>query len=91
MSVVLFAAPTGVHNTSKDYGAELVSYGTVGEYNFKVNGENLKFLENKLEGTVRIDERNLSLCICLNLRGSSVESLDGAHLKNVEFLEATDS
>ena len=91
MSVVLFTAPTGVHDTSKDYGDELVSYGIGNEFNFMANGNNLKFPENKLEGTTQIDLRNLSLCKALNLYKSSVESLDGAHLKCLEFLSASDS
>ena len=92
MEIVLFSSPPGVYDTSKAYGKELISYGTVfNTTNFKVNGEVLKFPGNKLERTAKIDERNLSLCKWLNLDESSIQILDGANFKCLEYLSADNS
>ena len=51
-----------------------------------MNGEALVFPSNRLLNVTKIDERNLGSTRWLNLAKSSVSSLDGAHLKNLEYL-----
>ena len=81
-----------MYDTRLEYKSELVSYGIkVKTYTVTGNYKDLSFPANKLGGTVRIDERNLGSCKWLNLKASSVASLDGTHLKSLEVLLATDS
>ena len=68
-------APAGILDTSDMYDMEDVSYGSA--YIITLNdGTKINFIANKITSFKRLDERNLTCCKFLNLRSSSISSLN---------------
>ena len=63
-------------DTAKDYLVKKVNYGGSERMPGTLSdGTKFEFSDNKLTTSKRIDERNLSKCLMLNLMDSTVESL----------------